>query len=380
MRIGLNATCFNDRPSGARQRFVGLYGTLIRQCPKIEFIVYEPSDCAVAGWFYGAPNVTAIRTPLPSGSRWRRTIGGIRYWRQRLREDRIDLFESFNLPLPPTGDCPVILTIHDIRSTLPDQPWPQRNLARAVHRSALRRTKAVLTVSETMRRALLAIDPQAQIIAIANGLDHGAFAAHPGDDERVRELCLPDDYLLAVGHFEPRKNYVRLVEAFARLRVTRPHLSMVIVGNDGGTLPDVRGTIDAAGLAAVLQLRQNVTDNELRIVYRHARLVLFPSVYEGFGIPILEAMAAGRPLVVSDLPVFRELVGAHGAYFPPHDVTAMADAIAVILDSLTRQRELVDNGRRRVRDFAFDHLAHQVEAVYRQVLTQGCTMGSGERG
>ena len=380
MRIGLNATCLNDRPSGARQRFVGLYGALIRQCRTIEFIVYEPSDCAVAGWFDGAPNVTAIRTPFPSGSRWRRAIGGIRYWRRRLREDRIDLFETFNLPLPPTGDCPAILTIHDIRSTLPDQPWPQRRLARAIHRSALRRAKAVLTVSETMRRSLLAIDPKALVMAISNGLDVDSFAARPGDHERLRELSLPDDYLLAVGHFEPRKNYGRLLHAFRQLREARPELSLVIVGNDGGTLPEVRVTIDAAGLAAVVQLRQNVTDDELRIIYRHARLVLFPSVYEGFGIPILEAMATGRPLVVSDLPVFRELIGAHGAYFLPHDVTAVTDAIAVVLDSPTRQRELVDNGRRRVRDFAFDHLAHQVEAVYRQVLTQGCTTGSGERG
>ncbi|WP_309611040.1 glycosyltransferase family 1 protein [Sphingomonas sp.] len=370
MRVGLNATCFNDRPSGARQRFVGLYSALIRQCADIRFTIYEPSDCAVARWFDGAPNVTAIRTPMPSGSRLRRSVGGINYWRKRLSEDRIDLFETFNLPLPATGNCPVIVTIHDIRSMLPDQRWPQRGLARAIHRQALRRASAVLTVSETMRQDLLAIDPESRVIAIPNGLKADAFAAQAGDDERVRRLCLPDDYLLAVGHFEPRKNYRRLVEAVGRLRTTHPERSLVIVGNDGGSLSDLRTAVGELGMADAVQLRQNVADDELRLIYRNARLVLFPSTYEGFGIPVLEAMAAGRPLVVSDLPVFRELIGPRGAYFPPQDVTNMADAVAAVLASPERQRQLVDDGRQRVRDFTFDRLASEVEAVYREVLTQ----------
>ena len=379
MHIGLNATCFNDRPSGARQRFVGLYGTLIRQCPDIRFTVYEPSDCAVARWFDAAPNISAIRTPLPSGSRWRRSVGGIAYWPKRLREDRIDLLENFNLPLPPTGDCPVIVTIHDIRSTLPDQPWPQRILAGAIHRQALRRASAVLTVSETMRRELLAIDPEARVIVIPNGLATDAFAAQSGDDQRALALGLPDEYLLAVGHFEPRKNYRRLVEAIGRLRAAHPRLSLVIVGNDGGSLSDLRTGIGELGMADAVQLRQNVTDDELRVIYRHSRLILFPSTYEGFGIPILEAMAAGRPLVVSDLPVFRELIGVRGAYFPPQDVTKMADAIAAVLASPERQRELIDDGGNRVGDFNFVRLAAAVEAVYRDVLTQRRASADGGR-
>lgn len=369
MRVGLNATCFNDRPSGARQRFVGIYGALIRRCPDIDFVIYEPSDCAVASWFGGTPNIIAVRTPLPSGSRTRRTLAGARYWRGQVRRDRLDLFETFNLPMPGRLTCPAILTVHDIRSTRCDQPWPQRTLARFVHRRAIRRAAAVITVSDSMRREILELEPGGDVRTIYNGIDPSLFDAQPGPKADV-SASLPTQFLLAVGHIEPRKNYGRLIEVLARLRQSRPDLALVIVGRDGGGLADLGATIEAAGLASSVQLRHDVPDEQLRAIYRRALLVVFPSLYEGFGIPVLEAMAASRPLVVSDLPVFRELIGERGAYFSPRDVTAMTETIAAVLGSPARHSELIEDGRVRVRDFAFDRLAQQVEAVYRDVSTQ----------
>lgn len=113
MRVGLNATCFNNRPSGARQRFVGIYGELIKRNPDIEFVIYEPVDCEISPCFDNAANISTRRTPIsPSeGPRLRKVMRAFGYWQPALSNDKLDVFESFNLPLVRAPDCPTILTV-----------------------------------------------------------------------------------------------------------------------------------------------------------------------------------------------------------------------------------------------------------------------------
>ena len=364
MRVGLNATCFNDRPSGARQRFEGLYGALIRRRPDIEFMIYEPRDCRVARWFGGAPNVHAVTTPLPSAGRLARAMAGLGYWRARLKKDRHDLFETFNLPLVRAPDCPTIFTIHDVRTIGRDVSLLSRLAASVMTKGALRDADAVITVSETMRNELLAIEPRAWITTIHNGIDPVSFADGPDDGNVLQRLGLSRPYLLSVGHIEPRKNYERLVGAMRIVRDSRPDLGLVIVGNDGGSLATLEHRIAAQGMGDAVHLRHNVADPDLRALYRGSTAVVFPSLYEGFGIPILEAMAARRPLITSDLAVFAELTQGGAATFSPHSVEDMAATIAVLLDDPARQAAQVAHGLTRVGDFAFDLLASEIEAVY----------------
>src|SRR5438105_1070917 len=94
VRIGLNATCFNERPSGAKQRFIGIYGELVRRLPEVEFVVYEPADCRVRSWFAGAPNVAGKRTPLRSEGRILKSLYALQYWRTGPHQERVDFFEG----------------------------------------------------------------------------------------------------------------------------------------------------------------------------------------------------------------------------------------------------------------------------------------------
>jgi glycosyltransferase involved in cell wall biosynthesis len=368
MRVGLNATCFNERPSGAKQRFTGIYGALVERCRDVEFVIYEPRDCRVGEWFAGAPNVSVRRTPLPSSGRFRRAFGGLAYWRWALSCDRLDLFETFHLPLVKAPDCPTILTVHDARPVRREVPLVKRLLYGRVLRQALRRADHVITVSETMKREIAAIEPSAAVITIYNGIDPKPFAAADGNAEAMRARHrLPAEFILAVGHLEGRKNYVRLIQAVAELRATGRAISLVIVGNDGGARTEVRAETARLGLADQVTILEGVSDQELQSLYASCTLVAFPSFYEGFGIPVLEAMAARRPLVLSDTPVFRELTEDRGAYFPPDDSGAIAAAIAAILDSPRRQQELVTYGVERIRAFEFARLAGQVEQLYRLI-------------
>jgi glycosyltransferase involved in cell wall biosynthesis len=217
-----------------------------------------------------------------------------------------------------------------------------------------------------MKREIAAIEPSATVTTIYNGIDPEPFAAANGNVEALSaKYRLPGEFILAVGHLEARKNYVGLIQAVAELRRAGRAISLVIVGNDGGARGEIMAETARLGLAGQVTILEGVSDQELQSLYALCTLVAFPSFYEGFGIPLLEAMAARRPLVLSDTPVFRELTEGRGAYFPPDDSGAIAAAIAGILDSPQRQQELVAYGVERIRAFEFARLAGQVEQLYR---------------
>jgi glycosyltransferase involved in cell wall biosynthesis len=368
VKVGLNATCLNDRPSGAKQRFEGIYGSLVQRLPHVEFVVYEPADCRVADWFAGAPNVSARRTPLPSEGRLR-LAWGTAYWPAKLKGEEFDVFECFNQPLvkAPTGRK--ITTIHDIRRVYAGWSLAER----AMYRWSLRQTCAiadrVITVSEAMRSEILHFEPKARVSVVYNGLDPRLFSAVTEADMHAvrRKFGLPVDFVLAVGHFEPRKNYLRLLEAMTLLRDRKRVCNLVIVGNDNGARRLLEEQVVARGLSGHVKILSGLSDVEVRCAYKLSSLFVFPSLYEGFGIPILEAMAAGVPYVLSDIPVFREITAGNGVYFAPTDADAMAHAIDRVLSSESLRESLVSFGARRVLDFSFGNLAAQMADVYEQV-------------
>lgn len=369
MRIGLNATCFNDRPSGANQRFAGIYGAVIAGHLDCEFVIYEPEDCPVSRWFRGSPNVTVRRTPLPSTRPMVRTLGGIGYWPRALAQDRLDLFETFHLPLLRAPNCPTILTIHDARPVRSNVSAMKRLMNRQILQSGLRNADHVVTVSETMRQEMLNIEPHASVSVIYNGVDPKPFRniARAAAESTRAKLDLPRRFLLAVGHLEERKNYLRLVEAISILRERGSPVDLVIVGNEGGQGPAIEALVERLGLARHVRLLEGISHKELAHLYACCELVVFPSTYEGFGLPLLEAMAARRPVVVSNIPVFGELAEGRLAHFCPFDPNDIAEVIHNVLCDAARQAELVSYGDRRIGDFTFPTLAADLQKLYRRI-------------
>ena len=367
MKIGLNATCMNDRPSGAKQRFIGIYGLLVKRLPDAEFVVYEPADCRVGAWFDGAPNVKVITTPIPSEGRARKFVSGLRYWHTALSREGFGIFEGLNLPLvkAPTGRT--LLTVHDIRGMRSDTGVVESAVFKLALGSSIARAHHVITVSETMKQEILGFYPKASISVIYNGLDATAFATvtEAQLDAVRRKYRLPEDFILAVGHLEPRKNYLCLIEAIARLRDRSSSLSLLIVGNDSGEKKVIEERIESAKLTGTVRFLSGLSDLEVRCTYKLCSMLVFPSSYEGFGIPILEAMAAERPMVLSDIPVFREITQDKGAYFPHDDSEAMAATIEKVLSSSSERARLIEYGKERLQAFSFQRLSAQLENVYR---------------
>jgi glycosyltransferase involved in cell wall biosynthesis len=370
LRVGLNATCINDRPSGARQRFVGIYSALVRQFPDIEFVVYEPSDCRVAAMLGELQNVSARRTNLTSEGRALRFIRSLGYWRAELARERFDLVDWLTLPVVKNRADRIALTIHDIRRLHAEYGGLERAVYRRVLQHSLKTADRVVTVSEAMKKEILDFHPGISVAVVYNGLDPSWF--EPIDSARLldvrRKLELPDEFVLAVGHFEKRKNYLRLVDAVERLRARGSPCPLVIIGNDSGEKKAVEDRIASAGLRDHVKIFSGLGDVDVRCVYQLCSLFVFPSLYEGFGIPILEAMAARRPMALSDIPVFREITQDRSIYFAPDDVESMAASIELALHSEQERAHMVEFGVKRVGDFGFGSLAAQVERVYRSML------------
>jgi glycosyltransferase involved in cell wall biosynthesis len=369
MRVGINATCLNDRPSGARQRFVGLYGELFRRLPETEFVIFEPRDCEVARWFEGQHNVASVVTPVPSTGRWRKLGANVGFWRRVLSRESFDVFEALHLPLVRPRGGAALLTVHDVRGLQPDSGVGHRAMFSMALRRALERADHVVTVSAAMRDEILAFYSDTPVSVVYNGLEARAFGSvRKADCEGVlRKHGLPEEFVLAVGHLESRKNYARLIEAIALLRKRGLDVPLVIVGNDSGEGKSLARQIAALKMQSRVRLLSGLSDLEVRCVYVLCRLLAFPSMYEGFGIPILEAMAAARPMVLSDLPVFREITEGKAIYFAPEGVEAMAGAVELGLTSSQDRERMVQYGVERVTDFSFPRLAGGMADVYAKV-------------
>lgn len=367
MRIGLNATCFNDRPSGARQRFLGLYLPAICALSDSSFVIYSAKDVNPSQWFDGLDNVSIRHTPVPSEGRWNRIVSGLTYWPTTLRKDKLDLLEGFHLPpvLNPTGKS--VLTIHDLRGLHPHTQYSRRFVYRTVLKRSIDRSDNILTVSDAMKQEIASVFPDTQITRIYNGIDSDVFSRIDEEEANrfVRDRQLPSDFILAVGHYEIRKNYARLIEAIGLLNNQGMSVPLVIAGNDSGQFDELRNRVSAIGLENQIVLLRNLNDNQIGWLYHKCRLFIFPSSYEGFGIPLLEAMAAEKPFLLSDISVFRELTEEQGIYFPYEDTSAMARAIAMVAGSDDEQRRLIDYGRSRVKDFSYDKLSMELLSFYR---------------
>jgi glycosyltransferase involved in cell wall biosynthesis len=370
LKIGLNATCLNDRPSGAKHRFVGIYGELVKRLPDAKFVIYEPADCRVGAWFDGAPNVEVRSTPIPSEGRAQKLVSGLRYWHTALALEGFDIFEGLNLPLvkAPTGRT--LLTVHDIRGVRSEAGVMERAAYRLFLERSLRAADHVITVSEAMKQEILSFAPETSISVIYNGLDATRYINVTEADQQTfrSNYGLPEKFILAVGHLERRKNYLRLIDAMARLRDGGLSCSLLIVGNDNGEKKVIEERIESAKLSGTVKFLSGLSDLEVRCAYKLCSLFVFPSSYEGFGIPILEAMAAERPMVLSDTPVFREITQDMGVFFPHADDKAMALAIESVLSSGSEYTRLVDYGKERVQAFSFGNLSLQLENLYRNLV------------
>jgi glycosyltransferase involved in cell wall biosynthesis len=271
-------------------------------------------------------------------------------------------------PCPPwrRGDAPpVVVEIHDLAFRVrPDEvPWQQRAYLGSLVPPALRRAGRVLVPSEATRRDLLEHYPmpglEERVRVIPEGWSLGDV--EPG---RLPEQLQPG-FLLAVGTIEPRKNYGRLLAAYRLLKRRGVAPPLVIVGRPGwaygGTLADLRAEPG-------VRLLGHVDDATLRALYQAAVALAFPSLYEGFGLPLLEAMAEGLPVVAGAAGSLPELAGGAAVMVEPTDVEAIADGLERVLCDSELRKQLSTAGRARAADFTWERAAWATVSALDEVM------------
>lgn len=376
--IGFDVTAALTQGGGIGRYTRELIHALVADAPHFHYRLFSARP----------PAVLPVADSLPSGSHVTHRSAPVteqwlyRLW-YRLRlplpvqlvTGAIDLFHSPDFVLPPvSGSIPTILTVHDLSfvhfpETFPDTlvgylnrtvPW---SIGRASH---------ILADSVATKNDLEAVwnVPPAKITVLYSGVNE-RFRPVTEKDKllAVRERYrLESPYILAVGTVQPRKNYEFLVRVFRLVAEQKPH-SLIIVGGKGWLDERLPMEIEQQGLQERVRLMGFVDDADLPALYSAADLLAFPSLYEGFGLPLLEAMACGTPVIASNASSLPE-VGEGGAavLLPPQDETAWTAAMLRLLDDDVARRELIDAGFRQSAKFRWRDSARQLAGLYDQIL------------
>ncbi len=377
MRIALDGHSLGSGASGNSRYVLGLLEGLAQVTAQTddEILLYVPAE-------HDSP-----RLQLPTNERQRliplrsRSAISRLAWElpRRLRHDKADV-AHFQYIGPLSSPCPLVVAVHDVSFCLAPGILGWRTTWRMslTTKRALRAARVVLTQSEWSAQMVARFFPEAEkrIRVVPLGVSANfspitdaevadADAATAADPEIRAGLGLPDDYLLYVGRRQLRKNISGLVESYARALEQEPELpSLVLVGPGGENDRAWRAGLDENRSRGHVIVLDDVGDAALPAIYRGARIFLFPCRYEGFGLPVLEAMACGVPVIVADEGGLPELVGDAGTRADPTDPEAWADAIVSLSRDAARRQQLSARGLKIASRYSWRQTAEATFAEY----------------
>lgn len=379
MRIAIDYTPAVRQGAGIGRLTRHLVRELVHLGPEHEFTLFvagrlSPTSAERLGW---PANVRLQDTAIPE--RWLTIL-----W-HRLRVGlpieaflgRCDLFHATDFVLHPTR-APALLTVHDLSFLrFPECAHPnlRRYLQEVVPRSLARAARILADSHATKEDLVGLLGVPAEEIAVVYGGIEPRFSPETDAGAEGRLLArypiLERPYILSVGTLEPRKNYVRLMQAYHRLHAVAPDVpDLVIAGGKGWLYEDIFRTWEALGLTEKVHFLGFVEEALLPALYRRAALFAFPSLYEGFGFPPLEAMASGVPVIASNASSLPEVVGDAGLLVDPMDVDALADAMRRGLEDAAVRADLRRRGLARAAEFTWRRAGEELLQQYRITLDQ----------
>ncbi len=368
MRIGLDATPLPPQPVGAGVYIVQLIRALAQIECEHQFVVFVHAGRRGLIEETPLPGVEWVILPdLPPARRllWEQTgLPGL------ARRQRLDLLHSLHYTRPLVLPCRSVVTLHDL--TFFFFPHLHTRAKRVFFplamRLSARSANALAAVSESTRRdamRVLKIAPE-RIFTTPNGI---APIFRPISDPAQLEACrarynLPGQFILFVGLVEPRKNLPLLIEAYACLRQEQTVPPLVIVGRFGWMSDQIRTQVNGLGLNEAVRFTGYVPLEDLPLVYNLSTVFVYPSRYEGFGFPPLEAMACGTPVITSAVSAMLDTVGDAGLLTPPDDLPALENALRRLLNDPNLRRDLSARGRLRAAEFTWKRTAQETLKAY----------------
>ena len=316
-----------------------------------------------------------VKPVFPSS---RITVAADRFGTGLAAAGRFDVYHAPSIEELPRGDRPVVVTIHDvIHKALPYTHTRETQALSDRHtKSAAERAKVLVCPSEHTRADLIKYYgvERSRTRVVPWGVDETIFRAY---DETAKETLrqtyaargLKRSFVLFVGTIEPRKNLAGIIRAFARMKTRGADpLQLVIVGGQGWLSDGLEAQIAASGLSADILRWGRASDEELCALYNLATVYAYPSLYEGFGLPILEAFACRTPVVTSATSSCGEVAGDAALTVDPADDVALADALSRCVDDAALRASLIEKGSGRLKMYSFEKAAAEMAKIYREAV------------
>ena len=338
------------------------------------FSAKPPATLPVADPIPRAANI--VYCPAPLDERWLYRL----WYRLRLPlpvqwvTGQLDLFHSPDFVLPPVnGRIPTLLTVHDLSFIHYPQTFPTRlvDYLNQVVPWSISRASHILADSEATRHDLMTIwrVPSEKISVLCSGV-HERFQPETDAEKitTVRQKYQLHDwpYILSVGTLQPRKNYQMLIRAFQPLADKLPH-HLVVAGGKGWLYDEMVAEVERQGLNGRVHFIGFVADDHLPVLYSEASLFVFPSLYEGFGLPLLEAMGCGTAVLTSNNSSLPEVAGDAARQLSPQDQDAWTQNMQLLLSDSALRNRLIHAGFAQARRFSWQQSARQLLKIYRQL-------------
>jgi glycosyltransferase involved in cell wall biosynthesis len=362
-RIGLDLHVIDGIFQGSRTHCLELFSRVVAATPECDFIAVaaDPEKVLEANQGFNSPNVTLVRMP-PAAAAVRLL------WQlpQLARRYAMDLLHSQYIA-PPFSPCPSAVTVHDILFESHPEYFDKLFVLRSrlLVSQSIRKSVEVFTVSDFSRRQISETFPinMSKVHTIHNGVDGKRFFPGTHGQDIVKKYGLESGgYFLTVGRLEPRKNHANLLRAWAKLSNPRPRL--VVVGQPHFGYQEIFAQRQALDLSEDVAILENISDAELPAFYRHAKAFIFSSWAEGFGMPVLEAMASGIPVICSKTTALTEICGDAALLVPPENVQRFSDAIHELDLDPDKREVLARRGLSRAKEFGWESSSQIVREVY----------------
>ena len=292
-----------------------------------------------------------------------------------LAREGVRLVHEPHYVLPPLLRCRSVVTIHDCIHLMFPEYLPNKlayYYAKGSMWTASRKADRILTVSEASKRDILRFFkvPPEKVVVIYNAIDERFLA--PANPERMnlvrQRYQLDHPFVLYVGNIKPHKNIERLIDAFGRGRGRCDHdLKLIIIGDEISKYPGLRQSVHKHKLDKHVRFLGFQPMETLAAFYRLARAFVFPSLYEGFGLPPLEAMACGAPVVTSNVSSLPEVAGGAALLVDPYDADAIANGIVTAVNDEAVRADLIARGRDRARSFSWKQSVRKMHEIYMEV-------------
>lgn len=372
MRIGIDATALPPHPVGAGNYIIQLIRAFARIKVNDEFVIFaQQRGQALISLPENDSFEWIILEDINPLSRliWEQTL-----FPQLIKKSGVDLLHSMHYTRPVKLPCASVVTFHDMTFFLyPELHTRAKRLFFPLAiRASARQADALTAVSENTRQdaiRILGISPE-KITATQLGVDPAFRPINDAGFKRViaEKYDLPERFILYVGLLEPRKNLPMLIRAYKRLIDGGENFKLVLVGRYGWRYGELLRQINNLDLEGMVHFTGYVSQEDLPLVYNLSSLFVYPTLYEGFGLPALEAMASGVPVITTDVSSLPEIVGEAGILVPANNVEALYGAMIAVLGDEDLRRKMINKGIQRAAKFTWEQTAKLTFQVYQQVM------------